>query len=71
MQVNNAGIAAPKGTLASENLMEEFDSVMRLNVRTVVELTQRSVPYLEASKGNIINISSVAGVKAVMSCFNF
>lgn len=59
--VNNAGGTTAKGDLASSNLMQEFDSVMRLNLRAVVELTALAVPYLEATSGAIVNISSVAG----------
>ncbi|KAH9397547.1 Peroxisomal 2,4-dienoyl-CoA reductase [Tyrophagus putrescentiae] len=59
--VNNAGGTTAKGDLASSNLMQEFDSVMRLNLRSVVELTALAVPYLEATSGAIVNISSVAG----------
>ena len=68
--VNNAGGGTPKGILASENLLEEFDSVLKLNVRSVVELTQRAVPHLEKTKGNIINMSSVASTKPVCVIFN-
>ena len=63
--VNNAGAGTPNGSLASENLLEEFDFVLKLNVRSVVELTQRAVPHLEKTKGNIINVSSIAGIQAV------
>ena len=63
--VNNAGGSTPKGTLASENLLDEFDAVFKLNVRSVVELTQRAVPHLEKTKGNIINISSAASIQPV------
>ncbi len=59
--VNNAGGGSPKGDLSSDNLMEEFDNVLKLNLRSVVELTQRAVPYLEKTTGAIVNISSVAG----------
>jgi len=61
--VNNAGAATPKGSLASPNLLEEFDFVIKLNVRSIVELTQRALPYLEKTKGNIVNISSIAGLR--------
>lgn len=61
--VNNAGGGTPKGNLSSDNLLEEFDNVMKLNLRSVVELTQRAVPYLEKTEGSIVNISSVAGIK--------
>ena len=63
--VNNAGGTTPIGTLASPNLLEEFDNVFKLNVRSVVELTQLSVPHLEKTRGNVVNISSVSGLHPV------
>jgi len=61
--VNNAGGATPNGTYTSPQLLEEYDNVMKLNVRSVVHLIQLAVPHLEKSQGNIINISSIAGLK--------
>jgi short-subunit dehydrogenase len=46
--------------------MDTFDDVMRLDLRSVVYLTHRAVPYLEETKGTIINISSVASMKPVI-----
>lgn len=62
--VNNAGIAdiAPFG---KEGYIESYDKVMNTNVRCVQVLTLLVVPYLEKSKGNIVNISSVAGLRPV------
>jgi len=60
--VNNAGIG-----LAAEMLtttMEKFDSVMNTNVRSVFHLTQIVTPHLIKTKGNIVNISSVAGLRS-------
>ena len=34
---------------------------MATNVNSVMYLTQLAIPYLEASKGSIVNISSIAG----------
>ena len=64
--VNNAGGATPQGTLASPDLLKGFDDVFKLNVRSVIELTQLAMPHLEKTKGNIINISSVASIKPVI-----
>lgn len=62
--VNNAGGSTPYGTLLKNSkLLEAFDNVMKLNVRSVVELTQLAVPYLEKTKGNIVNISSALSIK--------
>ena len=34
---------------------------MATNVNSVMYLTQLAIPHLEASKGSIVNISSIAG----------
>jgi NAD(P)-dependent dehydrogenase (short-subunit alcohol dehydrogenase family) len=62
--VNNAG----SGVLSSVNddkILEEFDKVFNIDVRAVVEMIHLSIPYLEKSKGTIINISSIAGITPV------
>lgn len=60
--INNAAFSIP-GTI--ENMrVEDFDSVMGTNVRGTVLLTQLAVPYLIVSKGNIVNVSSVVGLRA-------
>ena len=63
--VNNAGGGSPYDSLLNENLMQGFDQVFALNVRSVVYLTQLAVPYLEKTRGNIINISSMASIRPV------
>ena len=68
--VNNAGGSTPNATLANPNLLQEFDFVMKLNLRSVVQLTQLAVPFLEKSKGNIVNISSVASTSPVSILFH-
>lgn len=44
--------------------LSQFDSIMSINLRAVVILTNLAVPHLEKTKGNIINVSSIAGLKA-------
>ncbi|XP_053608503.1 3-oxoacyl-[acyl-carrier-protein] reductase-like [Plodia interpunctella] len=58
--VNNAGIA-DVATVVSENAMEVFDRIMNTNLRAVVYLTNLAANHLIQTKGNIVNISSVAG----------
>jgi len=60
--VNNAGVLET-GALESANL-EQFDRVMQVNVRAVFEMTRRMVPALEKCEGNVVNVSSVNGVRA-------
>lgn len=60
--VNNAGISgANKPT--HEVTDEEWDEVMRINVKGVFYGTKHVVPYLrEAGSGSIINLSSIYGL---------
>ncbi|XP_022831959.1 uncharacterized protein LOC111360298 [Spodoptera litura] len=56
--VNNAGILRHASVL-DPNLIDNFDEIMKTNLRPVVLITSRAIPHLVASKGNIINVSSV------------
>ncbi|KAH9640024.1 hypothetical protein HF086_008119 [Spodoptera exigua] len=57
--VNNAAIGVSTWLLR-ETDMKVFDDVFRINVRGVYYLTKLLAPALVESKGNIVNISSVA-----------
>lgn len=59
--VNNAGILE-SGTIESTDLAA-WDRSMEVNLRSVFALTRLTVPLLVQRKGNIINISSVAGLR--------
>lgn len=59
--INNAGIAP---SMPFEQVtLEHFDTIYNTNVRGLVDITVNAIPLLKQSKGNIINISSVAGDK--------
>ncbi|MDQ3041299.1 MAG: glucose 1-dehydrogenase [Acidobacteriota bacterium] len=60
--VNAAGIIL-NGSIENTPL-EDWDKMMNLNLRAVFCLTQKCVPHLEKTKGNIVNVSSVAGLRA-------
>ncbi|XP_047029916.1 17-beta-hydroxysteroid dehydrogenase 14-like [Helicoverpa zea] len=62
--VNNAGIGDP-ASIQSEHAMAVFDKVMTTNLRSAVYLTHLAAPHLVKTKGNIVNISSVAAFKAI------
>ncbi|XP_049694218.2 17-beta-hydroxysteroid dehydrogenase 14 [Helicoverpa armigera] len=62
--VNNAGIADP-ASIQSEHAMAVFDKVMTTNLRSAVYLTHLAAPHLVKTKGNIVNISSVAAYRTV------
>ncbi len=60
--VNAAGIIA-SGTIENTSL-EEWDRMFNINVRAVFYLMHLCVPYLVERKGNIVNVSSVTGLRA-------
>lgn len=60
--INNAGFSSP-GSIETTKI-EEYDSMFATNVRGLLLVTQCAVPHLIASKGNVINVSSVAGLRA-------
>ena len=60
--VNAAGIIAT-GTIETTEL-DDWDYMMNLNVRAPFYLIQRALPYLVERKGNIVNVSSVTGIRA-------
>lgn len=60
--VNNAGIIG-RGTIETTTL-EQYDEIMNTNVRSVYHLTILATPHLIATKGNIVNVSSVNGIRS-------
>ena len=60
--VNAAGIIA-NGTVETTQL-DDWDYMMNLNVRVPFYLMQCALPYLSARQGNVVNVSSVTGIRA-------
>ena len=60
--VNAAGIIA-SGTIETTNL-QDGDYMMGLNVRAPFALIQAAVPALTDTRGSVVNVSSVAGLRA-------
>ncbi|KAI1718708.1 enoyl-(Acyl carrier protein) reductase domain-containing protein [Ditylenchus destructor] len=60
--VNNAGILV-NGTV-EDSPVTDFDKIVDVNVRSVIQLTKHAIPHLVATKGSIVNVSSVAGTCA-------
>ncbi len=67
--VNSAGIIA-SGTIETVSL-ENYDRMMDINLRSIFHLIQLVVPYLETTNGNIVNVSSVAGLRAFPGIFSY
>ena len=60
--INAAGIIK-NGTIENTTI-EDWDSMMDINLRSVFYLMHCFVPVLKSAKGNIINVSSVTGQRA-------
>lgn len=60
--VNNAGVLE-MGSIENTS-MDQYDRVMNTNVRAVYNLTMIAVPHLILTKGNVVNVSSVNGIRS-------
>lgn len=60
--VNSAGIIEI-GSIETTSL-RQYDNVMNVNVRAIFELTRLAIPHLIKSQGNIVNVSSVCGIRS-------
>jgi NAD(P)-dependent dehydrogenase (short-subunit alcohol dehydrogenase family) len=60
--VNAAGILA-SGTVETTTLAA-WDEMMGVNLRAVFHLMQLAAPHLSERRGNIVNVSSVTGLRA-------
>lgn len=60
--VNAAGILA-NGTVETTSLAA-WDEMLNVNLRAVFHLMQLSLPHLVAVRGNVVNVSSVTGLRA-------
>ncbi|XP_063628289.1 3-oxoacyl-[acyl-carrier-protein] reductase FabG-like [Cydia splendana] len=66
--VNNAGIMRAMA-VSDPNILQVFDEVMNTNLRSIVQLTSLAVNHLEATKGNIVSVSSIAAMSVSGSNF--
>lgn len=67
--VNNAGILAVGGL--EEIDLEQFDNVLNTNLRAVFSMSKLAIPYLINTHGNIINVSSVAGLRSFPGALSY
>lgn len=67
--VNAAGIIAA-GSIENTTLAD-YDMMMNINVRSVLQLTQLALPSIIERKGNIVNVSSVTGMRAFPGVFAY
>ncbi|XP_067950823.1 3-oxoacyl-[acyl-carrier-protein] reductase FabG-like [Watersipora subatra] len=60
--VNNAGMVEMGGIETTS--LEQYDKTMNVNLRVIYHLTMLAVPHLIATKGVIVNVSSVTSLRA-------
>ena len=60
--VNAAGIIS-NGSIENTTLAD-WDAMMNINLRVVFSMMQKCVPLLEKTKGNVVNVSSVSGIRS-------
>lgn len=58
--VNNAGVGGSAMLHKTDDA--EIDRVIDINVKGVIYLSRAAIPHLKATRGSIINISSVSGM---------
>jgi len=59
--VNNAGIALPAAPV-QDTTLDQFEELVEVNLRSVFLGCKLAYPHLKASRGCVLNISSMAGV---------
>lgn len=67
--VNSAGIIK-NGSIETTTL-DDWDKMMQINLRSVFVLSQKCVPSLAETRGNIVNVSSVAGTRAFPNVLSY
>jgi len=67
--INNAGVAE-LGSIETTSL-EQYDNIFNINVRSVYQLTALAVPHLIKTKGNIVNVSSVMGLRSCVGLLSY
>jgi len=67
--VNGAGSLVTGGI---ETLtVEDFDKQMNLNCRSMFVLTKEAVPHLKVTKGSIVNVSSITGIRSFPNVISY
>ncbi|CAL8095463.1 unnamed protein product [Orchesella dallaii] len=67
--VNSAGILIG-GSIETLSL-EDYDKQMNINTRSVFVITQAAVPHLKETKGSIVNVSSITGLRSFPNVLSY
>ena len=67
--INNAGLSS--STKLEDYTVEEYDKISDLNIKSIFICSKSILPYLEETKGNIINTSSMVSIYGQPSGFMY
>lgn len=62
--INNAGILHKYESLQNMDF-DAYAQIMNTNLTSVLKLMKEAIPHLEKTKGNVVNVSSFAGHRAI------
>ena len=68
--VNNAGWHPPEMTI-DETSVEDFESLVRLNLTSTFLGCKLAVPHLRKTRGNIINVSSAVALRGQLASVSY
>jgi NAD(P)-dependent dehydrogenase (short-subunit alcohol dehydrogenase family) len=60
--VNNAGMMSPRKAV-EDTTAEAWDQAVNINLRAVYFCSKYAIPALRGSKGNIVNVASILGLR--------
>jgi len=62
--VNNAGMTSRTAAADLDGLdLDEWDAVQRTNVRGLVQVTRAAAPALRETRGSVVNVASIVGLR--------
>lgn len=68
--INSAGIGV-ETSIFSDNYVKNFDDTIAVNLRAAAVLIHAATPHLIKTKGNVVNVSSIASMINIYSYSNY
>lgn len=61
--INNAGLSRGKDSFEDYS-WQDWEEMIEVNIKGFLKVAQRAIPFLKATQGHIVNLSSTAGLEA-------
>lgn len=61
--INNAGLSRGKDSFENYN-WQDWEEMIEVNIKGFLKVAQLAIPFLKATQGHIVNLSSTAGLEA-------